>query len=108
MAKATERRKNRRIRLNDVLKLGWVDREEKFFTVKAPCLDASETGVRVEIRERIDPSSFVNIKADQYGLTASARVRRVIQTGLRYQVGLEFNSSHSWKNLPELSPSGSE
>ena len=107
MSKTMERRRKTRIPLKDVLKLAWVDRKDKYFATKAPCLDASETGLRVEIAERIDPASFVNIKADRFGLTASARVRHVVQSGIRYQIGLEFNPGHSWKNLPDMSPSES-
>jgi hypothetical protein len=100
MPKTTERRRKSRIPLQDVLKLAWVDKKDKYFSTKAPCLDASETGLRVEIAERMDPASFVNVKADRFGLTASARVRHVVQSGIRYQIGLEFNPGHAWKNLP--------
>ena len=101
MTDRSERRRKTRIRINDFMRITWVDRNDRYFATKAACLDASETGLRIEVRERMDPRSYVNIRADQFGLAAAASVRNVVQAGLKYRVGLEFNPGQAWKTLPD-------
>jgi hypothetical protein len=100
MSERAERRRKNRIRINDFMRITWVDRNDKYFATKAACLDASETGLRIEVPERMDPRSYVNIRADRYGLAAAASVRHVVQAGLKYRIGLEFHPGQAWKNLP--------
>jgi hypothetical protein len=55
--------------------------------------------LRLELPRRIDPGSYVNVKADRYHLNASARVRSVVARGVRYHIGFEFNSGWKWREL---------
>lgn len=96
----SERRRKNRIRIKEFMKITWVDRDDKYFATKAACLDASETGLRIELPLRMDPRSYVNVRADHLGLAAAASVRHVAQAGLKYRVGLEFHPGQAWKTLP--------
>ncbi len=97
MRKQTERRRKPRVPLSDSLRITWVDRNDNYYRAKASCLDASETGLRIEMKELPDPASYVNIHTEQSGLMASARIRHLIQRGLRCYVGLELTPGHVWR-----------
>jgi hypothetical protein len=84
-----------------MLKVSWVDASGHFFHARARCLDASAKGLRVQLDQRLDSSCYVNIKAEKFGLIASARVRRCLQKGREYHISLEFNAGATWDRLPE-------
>jgi hypothetical protein len=104
MQRVHEQRRSPRIRLNDTLRVAWVDAGGNYFHCQAPCVDAAKGGLRIIVKDRMDPLSYVNVQADRYGLIASARVRHAIQRGLKYHVGLEFNPGSRWEALPKPCP----
>lgn len=79
--------------------VAWVDSTGAHHHAQARCLDASETGLRLELPRRVDAGCYINIKAERYKLNASAKVRNIVAGGIKYQVGLEFNSGWKWKDL---------
>lgn len=96
-----ERRQMARISLDESVTVSWVDPSGAQHREQARCLDASEGGLRLELLKKIEAGSYVNVKAEKYKLNASARVRNVTARGLRYRVGLEFNSAWKWKELAQ-------
>lgn len=87
------------MRLVEHISISWVDPAGALFHDRARCIDVSEGGLRLELPRRIDPGSYVNVRADKYHLNASARVRSVVARGARYHIGFEFNSGWKWREL---------
>ncbi len=104
MRNRTERRRKTRVPLKDSLRITWIDRNDRYYSSKASSLDVSESGLRIEMRERPDAASYLSIHGSNSGNTASARIRHLIERGTRCFVGLEFNPGSSWKALPEPPP----
>ncbi len=96
---AKERRDGGRIGLDESVSVSWIDSSGAHFHARARCLDVSERGLRLELLRRIDSDAYVNVKAEKFKLNASARVRNVVARGLKYHIGLEFNSAWKWKEL---------
>jgi hypothetical protein len=53
-------------------------------------IDLSNSGIRVESSEPIDPHTDVYVRAERYGLTGSTSVRHCSHRASRYILGLEF------------------
>jgi hypothetical protein len=94
-----ERRQMARFSLDESVTVSWVDPSGAQHREQARCLDVSEGGLRLELLKKIEAGSYVNVKAEKYKLNASAKVRNAVAKGLRYHVGLEFNSAWKWKEL---------
>ena len=94
-----EKRRSPRFELKTRIRLSWTDHDGRFHFADAHCLNVSETGIRVEVVERLDSFCYINVRAEKLGINSSARVRSLRQTGLRYHVGLEFNGGWRWKAL---------
>lgn len=94
-----ERRNNPRVGFDQFISISWVDPSGAQYHDRARCIDISEGGLRLELSRRIDPGSYVNVRADKYHLNASARVRSVMARGARYHIGFEFNSGWKWREL---------
>ncbi len=98
-AQHRERRRNPRFELKTRIRLSWTDCDGRFHFADARCIDISETGIRVDVADRLDTNCYINVRAEKLGINSSARVRSLRQTGLRYHVGLEFNGGWRWKAL---------
>lgn len=99
MSASRNRRAALRQKLDEPVTLSWVDTNGAYFHAAARCLDISERGLRVELRQPIKSGSYVSIKWDKYKLNASATVRNTASKGSRYQIGLEFSSAWKWKEI---------
>lgn len=93
-----DRRLCPRIPTGETLTVTWLDSSGAQYSAHARCLDVSETGLRIELPRRVDAGCYINVKSDKFKLNASAKVRNSIPKGLRYLIGLEFNSGWRWKN----------
>jgi hypothetical protein len=87
------------VEFGEHIAISWVDPAGALFHDRARCIDVSEGGLRLELARRIEPGSYVNVRADKYHLNASARVRSVLARGARYHIGFEFNSGWKWREL---------
>jgi len=90
-------RRHHRTAARSIVKLMWKDPlgNEKF--TNARTLDVSESGMRVEVPERIPERSYVTFRADELSLHGRASVRSCHGKGLKYIVGLEFSAGMKWK-----------
>ena len=109
MADKGNLRRHSRMNAQCVVQLVWKDQlgNEKF--TKARTLDVSESGLRLEVPERIPERSYVSFRVDELGLHGTASVRSCNGKGLKYIVGLEFSVGMKWKPKPvESEPVKSE
>jgi len=97
MAEKGRLRRHSRTEVRAIVQLVWKDHlgNEKY--TKARTLDVSETGMRVEVPERIPERSYVTFRADELSLHGTGSVRSCQGKGLKYIVGLEFSTGMKWK-----------
>ena len=96
-------RRHNRTQAQSIVQLVWKDQlgNEKF--TKARTLDVSESGLRMEVPERIPERSYVTFRVDDLGLQGTGSVRSCNGKGLKYIVGLEFAVGMKWKPKPAKS-----
>jgi len=84
----------RHVRMTDSseVSLSWQDPHGHFRFSQGLCLEISQTGMRVQIPERVALRSYVNLKANCAGLACSASVRHCMRKAGSFIVGLEFSS----------------
>jgi PilZ domain len=102
-AKENLLRRHSRTETQAVIEIIWKDHfgNDKF--TKARTLDVSETGIRVQVPERIPERSYVTFRVDDLALHGTASVRSCNGKGLNYIVGLEFSAGMKWKPKPAVS-----
>jgi len=103
MAEKGKLRRHPRNEVRSIVQLVWKDHlgNEKY--TKARTLDVSESGMRVEVPERIPERSYITFRADELSLHGTGSVRSCQGKGLKYIVGLEFSTGMKWKpKTPEL------
>jgi hypothetical protein len=105
MADKGNLRRQVRTDAKSIVQLVWKDQlgNEKF--TKARTLDVSESGLRLEVPERIPERSYVTFRVDDLGLHGTASVRSCNGKGLKYIVGLEFSAGMKWKPKPDKTES---
>jgi hypothetical protein len=96
MPAPTEKRKHLRSVSSEIVEITWADSQGQYFRARARCLDVSLKGLCLEVNQQIHRSSYVNIRADKLGLMVTAQVRRCVQKGLKYRIGLELNPGAEW------------
>src|SRR5258706_11478193 len=73
------------------LRLHWQDSSGRESYAVATTTDISESGLSIVLPNRIEPRTFVRVKADDYPeLSGTASVRFCLRKGMNYNVGLEF------------------
>jgi hypothetical protein len=105
MPEKSKLRRHSRIDARSIVQLIWKDHlgNEKY--TKARTLDVSESGMRVEVPERIPERSYITFRADELSLHGTGSVRSCQGKGLKYIVGLEFSTGLKWKpKLAEPEP----
>jgi curved DNA-binding protein CbpA len=83
------RRKQRQL-FDCALEISWQDSKGNSRTMAVRAIDLSNSGIRVESSEPIDPHTDVYVRAERYGLTGSTSVRHCSHRASRYILGLEF------------------
>lgn len=53
-------------------------------------MDASESGLRVLLPERLELRSYVYARVEHYNFKATACVRYCVRSGINWSAGLEF------------------
>lgn len=97
----TERMEQRRA-TDAVFHLTWTDAQGNSKTTGAPGIDICGSGVRVEMREAIEPGVQAHLSNSKYQLNGSATVRHCESRGMYYLIGLEFSpETRDALKLPE-------
>lgn len=91
MTSNDKRRKQRQL-FDCVLEISWKDGQGISRTITVHAIDLSNTGVRVESTEPIEPRTDVYVRAERYGLTGTTAVRHCSRRGPKFILGLEFNA----------------
>jgi hypothetical protein len=57
------------------------------------CVDLSPSGAKLETRDKLDARSIVLVHSEQFGRMGLASIRHCTRQGMKYDVGLEFNTA---------------
>jgi len=90
--KQTDLRRHSRVPLRCQLTISWKDTSGHAKSLRADGVDVSESGVRIETNEPVEPGSRVYLRAESYGVSGSASIRHCSRRGDRYVLGLEFDT----------------
>ena len=105
MAEKGKLRRHPRSEARSIVQLIWKDQLGNDKYTKARTLDVSESGMRVEVPERIPERSYITFRADDLSLHGTGSVRSCQAKGLKFIVGLEFSTGMKWKpKTPESEP----
>jgi len=97
MSKDGDLRRHVRSEKSAPVQLVWKDRQglDKFMNGRV--MDASESGIRIEVPEPLDKQTYLTLQSPSLGLHGSASVRTCTRKGMKYVVGLEFSGGLKWK-----------
>jgi hypothetical protein len=95
-AKKAQRRHDRSP-VDGKVQLEWTSPDGTHCSVMAKCVDVSETGMKLSVRDRIAPRTVVNFRAPALGLHGSGSVRYCMSYKLEYRLGIEFTGGLSRK-----------
>lgn len=86
-----------RTQVKGTVRIAWQDSKgmDKFASVKS--CDISESGMRIELPEAVEPRSLIIVQSRDLGIHGAASVRYCTRQGLTYVVGLEFAAGLKWK-----------
>lgn len=101
MATRKNTRRHPRFPLLNPVRISWEDQGQPHFAI-GKCVEISETGLRIEILEKIRPGTRIQIAAERIKLAGSATVRHVTHKGAKYQLGLELTQFTLNNALAEL------
>jgi len=90
--KQAELRRHPRVPLCCQLTISWKDGSGHARSLRASGVDISESGVRIETNEPVEPGSRVYLSAESYGVSGSASIRHCSRHGNKYVLGLEFDT----------------
>jgi hypothetical protein len=65
-------------------------------SVVGECVDISEDGMKVRLREPLSIRGFVSVRCREAGLHGSASVRSCTHIKMGYMAGLEFAGGMKW------------
>jgi hypothetical protein len=80
--------------------LSWVDRDGTPRSLNGECLDISEGGMRIRLKNPLDVRTYVSIKFPTANLHGSASVRSCVRERMSFIAGLQFTGG--MKLSPEL------
>ena len=85
-----ENRRHARRSLDGRLKISWFDSSGGSHDSVARIVDASESGFRIVLPDRLELRSFVHIRLERYNFKTMACVRYSVRSAMNYSAGLEF------------------
>lgn len=88
-AKKAQRRHDRSP-VDGKVQLEWTTQDGTHCSVMGKCVDVSETGMKLSVRDRIAPRTVINFRAAGLGLHGSGSVRYCMSHKMEYRVGIEF------------------
>jgi PilZ domain-containing protein len=86
----------------DRLRVSWQDGQGRLCTTDARIINASESGLAIEVPQPLPPLAKVRLRSGQRHLEGNATVRYCRSSGARYRVGLHLDDILHW----ELEPAG--
>ena len=86
-----EYRKYARQPMDGRLRISWQDANGSIHDVNGRIVDASESGFRIILHERLELRSFVYLRMERYKFKSTACVRYCVRSGLNCAAGLEFS-----------------
>ena len=91
----TEKRRHSRFPVERHTQVFWTGAQGQFFQETAKIVEASASGVRLELRSRIADRTNVNLRVPPGSTILSGSVRHVRQRGLIYLTGIELPNPES-------------
>ncbi len=70
----------------------WQDKAGLLRRMNGRCLDLSSSGMKIEIRDKLDVYTPVLVSSDEFGRMGHATVRFCLRDKMRYLVGLKFGA----------------
>jgi hypothetical protein len=61
------------------------------------CVDVSESGIRVELRDRLETRSYVSFQLESPRFGGSGSVRHETRSRMGWEYGLEFSGGLKWR-----------
>ena len=75
------------------IKLSWHDPVQGLVYLRGRCIDASATGMRIELTEPIPKRASIAVSAERIGYSGSASVKHVTRVGTKFVLGLELSQA---------------
>ncbi len=94
-----ERRRHERIPYHEPVSLSWQDAVGRTHISHGKCVDRSQEGLQVEVRDPIELRAIIQVQLGRSCPAGLARVRHCARKGLHFVVGLEFTRGFRWENL---------
>jgi hypothetical protein len=93
----SEKRQSPRTKCNQKVRVTWTDASGLYRTMQGRCVDVSNSGIRLEVPERLEQRIFVQLQDELKKLNGTACVRYCTGGGRRYIAGLEFSGGLRWQ-----------
>ena len=98
-----EFRKHARQPLDGRLRISWQDANGATRQCNGRIVDASESGFRIVLPERLELRSYVYLRVERYNFKTMACVRYCVRSGINCAAGLEFSGGVRFPVLQFLS-----
>jgi hypothetical protein len=102
-----ENRRRRRIPCVSPIRISWEDEHGQPSYVTGKCIDISEDGLRIEVREAIPVHTRVQFRIEALDQSGSASVRHATRRNLKVVIGLALSHSVAQQILESLAARGS-
>lgn len=80
--------------------LSWVNREGIPQSLTGECVDISEGGMRIRLKNPLDVRTYVSIKFPTANLHGSASVRSCVRERMSFIAGLQFTGGMKFSTAP--------
>ncbi len=87
---------------NDRLRVSWQDGQGRLCVSDAKVINASESGLAIEVPQPLPPLAKVRLRSGQRDLEGNATVRYCRSSGARYRVGLQLDDRLRWELEPAV------
>jgi len=81
-----------RFKVSFAVSLMWQERLGEIRRVAGRCADLSSEGMSVELKDRVNPGTAVQVESREFGRMGHAIVRFCRRDQMRYQIGLKFSA----------------
>jgi hypothetical protein len=95
--RTTSRRRHVRNAVTGTMRILWRDADGRERILNARVGDASATGVRLQLDERIPVRSYISCNDEACGIRGTGSVRYCAFVRGKYEAGLEFGSGTGWR-----------
>lgn len=93
-------RRHVRIPAEGRVEVGWSDRAGFGRVTSGTCKDISPTGIAVELRDQLEPQTYVTLRAARQKVNGSGSVRYCFRKKLSWVIGIEFSGGLTWRPSP--------